>query len=270
MRSCPYPTLFENRTPQDATKLSRYPFTPNPFVLEPEDLSGEKLNLGVVLFGRAAQHFSAVSIALKRAGENGLTEKRVKLSLQGTTREQFHDAFAWTNALHGPAQTIESHEPPECVRVRLLTPLRIKEQGHFVGAKEFRFRAFAANLLRRMSLLAHFFGGCELEADFRASLRRAEEVRLDAAGLVWRDQTRFSSRQKARMKIGGLIGEFDLSLDGIEFLWPCLVIGQWTHVGKNCTFGLGRYVLDPVRKPASATWPSPACLQEPIHDTTSL
>ena len=37
VRSCPYPFLFESRTPPGATKLTRYPRTPGPCVLEPAD-----------------------------------------------------------------------------------------------------------------------------------------------------------------------------------------------------------------------------------------
>lgn len=44
------------------------------------------------------------------------------------------------------------------------------------------------------------------------------------------------------MKLGGLVGEavYEGPLDG---LWPILVFGQWTHVGKNATFGLGGYEI---------------------------
>ncbi|HHY33792.1 MAG TPA: CRISPR system precrRNA processing endoribonuclease RAMP protein Cas6, partial [Firmicutes bacterium] len=53
---------------------------------------------------------------------------------------------------------------------------------------------------------------------------------------------RYSSRQDTRMKLGGLVGtatyEFhDASL--AEFFLPWLVLGEYIHVGKGCTFGLG-------------------------------
>jgi len=266
VETCPYPTIFESRTPTNATKLSRYPFTPNPYVLEPEALQDKVISLGIVLIGQAAKQLPVVSVALERAAETGLTERRVRATLQSRTREQIIGPSRWTDELEAPAQAIEAGRCPERVRIRLMTPLRIKAHGRFVGAKEFRFRAFAANLLRRVSLLTHFFGAHEVEADFRKILSQAAQVELNKAHLTWRDQTRFSSRQGTGMKLGGLIGEFEISLQGIEFLWPCLLIGQWTHIGKNCTFGLGRYVIEPIGKDANPSWPTPAPLQENTHN----
>ena len=266
LNTCPYPALFESRTPENATKLSRYPLTPSPYVLQPDNIQDRVLRLGLVLYGTAAKQFSVVSLALRRAAEKGLTERRVKLRLQSIAKEYSFNSNSWTQDLDAPVQFIETGQPPDQVRVRLLTPLRIKEQGRHVGAKEFRFRAFAANLLRRVSLLTHFFGESALEADFRDGLAQAEKVSLDNVQLKWRDWARFSSRQGTGMKLGGLIGEFEIGLQGIEFLWPCLLIGQWTHVGKNCTFGLGRYVIEPIVTSANPSWPTPAPLQQDAYD----
>lgn len=44
------------------------------------------------------------------------------------------------------------------------------------------------------------------------------------------------------MALGGLVGEAAYEGD-FEPFWPFLVFGQWTHVGKNATFGLGRYAI---------------------------
>ena len=76
LRSCPYPFLFESRTPPGAEKLTRYPHTPGPYVLEPADPrfdTGEDgmVNLGVTLFGPANDHLPYVVHALDRAGRGG-------------------------------------------------------------------------------------------------------------------------------------------------------------------------------------------------------
>jgi CRISPR/Cas system endoribonuclease Cas6 (RAMP superfamily) len=44
------------------------------------------------------------------------------------------------------------------------------------------------------------------------------------------------------MQLGGVIGEWTLEGDLAPF-WPYLHLGQWLHVGKNATFGLGHYQL---------------------------
>ena len=73
LRSCPYPFLFESRTPPGAKKLTRYPRTPGPFVLEPADPRIDTLDrdgtlsLGVTLFGAANDHLPYVVHALEQA-----------------------------------------------------------------------------------------------------------------------------------------------------------------------------------------------------------
>ena len=76
LRSCPYPFLFESRTPPGAEKLTRYPRTPGPVVLEPADPRFDTrpgdgtLNLGVTLFGSASDHLCPMSCtpSNRRAG----------------------------------------------------------------------------------------------------------------------------------------------------------------------------------------------------------
>jgi CRISPR/Cas system endoribonuclease Cas6 (RAMP superfamily) len=42
------------------------------------------------------------------------------------------------------------------------------------------------------------------------------------------------------MKLGGIIGEVVYEGDLTNFV-PLLKIGELTHIGKNTTFGLGKY-----------------------------
>jgi hypothetical protein len=58
----------------------------------------------------------------------------------------------------------------------------------------------------------------------------------------WHDWTRYSSRQRQAMTLGGLVGKVELEGDIAPFA-DVLARGQWLHVGKNATFGLGHYRL---------------------------
>jgi hypothetical protein len=71
--------------------------------------------------------------------------------------------------------------------------------------------------------------------------RRAEQL-ADERALRWQDWTRFSSRQQQEMTLGGVIGDWTLRGDLKELL-PWFWLGQWLHVGKNATMGMGRYSL---------------------------
>ncbi len=107
VQSCPYPYLFESRTPPGAAKLSRYPRTPGPYVLEPADdrfdatdetyaertsdtaVGDENADpawpastrLGVILFGAANDRLPYVVHALDRAARSGLTSRRIEFEL---------------------------------------------------------------------------------------------------------------------------------------------------------------------------------------------
>ena len=258
LERCVYPRTFEKRTPDDAQKLRRYPTIPNPYVLAPRtDAADGTMALDVTLFGDANDDAPAILQALDRAGRDGLTQRRVPLRLLETQAETCAGAAGrWTtiqsdggglrSCLAHIVATPSLDAPPTAVRVRLLSPLRIRSGGRYVHPRELDFRAFAANLLRRISLLTYFFGTCPLEVDFAALLKEAAGVPIEDAQLRWQDRARHSSRQNARIPMGGMVGSFVVRGPLVATLWPCLWLGQWTHIGKGCTMGLGGYALEPV------------------------
>ena len=298
LRSCPYPFLFESRTPPGAKKLTRYPHTPGPYVLEPADPHFDSeddgtLNLGVTLFGPANDHLPYVVHALDRAAQGGLTARRIPLEMvdvqaeaetpgPGAAEGNVADddgprtENGWTTVFEpgGRLSPVPASHPtlpalpPSSIRVRLLTPLRMKRQERFVGAADFDFRAFASNLLRRISLLTYFFSETPLETDFAGLLRHAESIPTTEHALRWQDWTRRSSRQNAEIPMGGVVGSFRLTRPGLDPFWPMLWLGQWTHVGRGCSMGLGRYALEPVGAgengaapgPGGEPWPAPSRL----------
>ena len=232
--------------------LRRYPVTPNPYVLEPADqlvdTGAETLDVGIVLIGRAGAAPEAAVRALARVPHIRMRASFEPVELVDIAAER--PAGAWSPVPpEGPFGSAERPSPPTPpaggVRIRLVSPLRIRRAGRLTRAADFDFRAFAANLLRRVSLLTYFFGGKRFDADFKALLGRAEGVAVGDASLRWRDWTRHSSRQGAYMRMGGLIGDFRIEAAELGPLWPLLWLGQWVHAGKACTMGLGRYLVEP-------------------------
>ena len=98
-------------------------------------------------------------------------------------------------------------------------------------------------LARRYQLLLDVCMGQNApQQDFAALKRQAEAVRFNTGDLYWFDWERYSSRQQQTMKLGGLLGTLRLHGDLAPF-GHLLHLGQWLHVGKETTFGLGRYTL---------------------------
>jgi len=54
------------------------------------------------------------------------------------------------------------------------------------------------------------------------------------------DWSRFSGRQKQRIKMGGLVGLVTYAGDLADYL-PLLALGEFIHVGKGTVFGNGQY-----------------------------
>jgi CRISPR/Cas system endoribonuclease Cas6 (RAMP superfamily) len=78
--------------------------------------------------------------------------------------------------------------------------------------------------------------------DFRGLIEQAQAVQLVRDETRWTTWARYSARQDRRMEWAGLVGA--VTYDGdLKPFWPYLVFGQWTHVGKGATFGLGQYRL---------------------------
>jgi hypothetical protein len=48
-----------------------------------------------------------------------------------------------------------------------------------------------------------------------------------------------SARQQQEMPLGGVLGRWTLQGDDLAALLPWLSLGQWLHLGKNATLGMG-------------------------------
>jgi len=96
-------------------------------------------------------------------------------------------------------------------------------------------------LLRRYFLLWEFHGEEYHAPDFAALIEQAQQVTCDV-DLRWCDWQRYSNRQQQAMSLGGVLGRVVLRGDLAAFL-QMLQAGQWLHIGKETTFGMGKYLL---------------------------
>ncbi len=260
-RGCVYPYVFETPPPPGSAKMRNYSAAPHPFVLSmepaPDDLT---YRLGLTLFGRAHQHLPYVIHALARAGERGIGKQRQPFRLASVRQAAGADLSDWRE-IHHPGQPLASHpgvmpaipELPAAIGVEILTPMRLRRNEQHVTPETFRFADLFGFLLRRISMLTYFHTDTPLETDFAGLTRRSRSVRLIDPLLRWRDWTRYSSRQQTRMEMGGLVGSFRLDGGELAEFWPYLWLGQWTHVGKAATMGLGRYRIAGVEAAGDGT-----------------
>lgn len=246
--SCAYSYIFETPPPPHTEKMRKYNAAPHPFIfkfpLEPTNL--DLYYFDMTLFGHGLRYFPYIIHALNQAGNTGIGGKRQVFKLQ---RIEQLDLESQTSIIYQDGQLLNpatAHRipvptMPERLTITLQSPLRLQEQGKNLNQTRLSFAAFFSHLLRRISLLTYFHTDTPLETDFIGLTQQAQAIAFLNMALDWQDWTRYSSRQATEMQMGGVVGTLTLEMTGLEDFWPYLWLGQWTHVGKATSMGLGAY-----------------------------
>ena len=255
---CPYAYIFET-FPDRETEMLRvgtHEKAPHPFVIEPplEQTRiyepGQTLSFNLVLIGRGTDYLPYFVYAFEELGKMGIGRGRGRYRLERIEidNEQIYDAgqrilkpdtpkrlnVSWDNDRRGNGST-------SSVRLVFQSPARVMYQRTLTSDLDFKILMTA--LLRRLLLLTSFH--CDQSTppwDHKEVIREATEVVTTGNDLTWWDWERYSSRQKTRMKMGGVVGEVSYSGAMDRFL-PILKAGEIFRVGKGTSFGLGKYEL---------------------------
>lgn len=269
IQNCVYSTFFETPPASPETAV-RYTALPHPFVLEPElDArrvveTGEPLTLGLTLIGPATELTPYLIHAFQRAGERGLGRDGGRFKLIDLSQESAPGTEDWGiiyDAAEGRLRQLDiapsllpnvqanaplAEQPPadaQPISLHLQTPLRIKHHGRFIGPQNLTAADLLRALIARAEMLHDLYGPGDHHLDTAALYQALPAVQISRAKLRWQDWTRYSSRQQTSMQMGGLIGRLQLTGDGLTPFLPLLRFGQWIHIGKATSLGLGRYRL---------------------------
>jgi hypothetical protein len=255
LATCPYPEIFETPPPTEH-RLQKFSQVPNPYVIEPPAFgtrsvpAGKELAFDVVLVGRALSWLALIVHAFQRALGHGLGREHARGMLENLAVQ---NGEGWTDIWDAARGRIEEHEaqlavpdfaPTRSAMLRIETPLRLQNQGHPLAIEKLTPRVLVTNLMRRATLLLELHNGQPplLDEPAAKALARHAETFTDERRLRWQDWSRYSSRQKQEMMLGGAVGEWTLEGD-LSPVLPLLWLGQWLHAGKNATMGMGRYTL---------------------------
>lgn len=255
---CAYSLFFETPLPRASKKLRTVDRIPHPVVFEPPAerespwSPGECLRFDGLVLGRALEEFPFLIAAAQKMCEAGLGKNRARFTLNKVITESDRltfkpgDSKARPQALHGVAigDLLPNSEPKKEIGLKLETPLRLVSEKRLVSPASFRH--FARALLSRISAVALFHGGVDLDLDFRGLLERADLVKCTDDNLRIKNIKRWSNRQKRHLDLTGYVGTVAFSGEAIKELWPYIEIGELLHVGKATIFGLGSYqTIDP-------------------------
>lgn len=255
-QACPYPRLFESRVEGPPPPFLRgIRQAVRPYVFEPLGdpgrlAPGDDLRFDLLLFGEAIKLQAYAILAVERMARGGLGAGRARFSLIQVEATDLDGSPRSLFALGAPAPLVPAPPrlpgtaplPSEKLTLRFSTPLRVKTRGGLNDRPTFRDLVF--NMLRRVLELAHFHvPGAAIDWSFSTLLQRADAVRVVASDLRWHDWQRWSNRQNAPMKLGGLVGNLVLKGD-LEPFSSLLRTAEIVHVGKGATFGLGRIAVE--------------------------
>lgn len=251
-RSCPYPAIFDTPPPADARRV--YTQVPHPYIVEPPPWGergfdkGQAFDFHVVLVGTALAQLPLVLAAWRRAlaGRVGPADGAARLERAWAEGDELPVLDGAAGRLRVHAKTL----PPAPlwagggVAIEFVTPLRLTRDGHTLGVDLLAPHDLLMSLLRRVASLTEIQQRRPLAVDFAALNRAAQRIRGRKA-LHWIDWTRRSARQRQSMTVGGVLGRWALEGDDADLAawWPLLHLGQWLHVGKLASFGLGQYRL---------------------------
>lgn len=259
---CPYSYIFETSPGPDSVLLKNLEDIPRPFIIEPplDNRSvftrDDSISFSLTLIGRAVDYLPYFVVAFKELGNVGIGRGKGKFrleeiravhaktgkrelvySFQNQVIKNVDSRFNWADIMNS-ALRAEGELRVKQIIIEFLTPTRLKFQDELVSVPEFHI--VIRSLLRRLANLAYFHCGENLDLDFNSLIGQATKIKIEEINLHWAEWERYSFAQARRMKLGGFTGRVRYKGYLDPFL-PFLKIGEYTHLGKGATFGLGMY-----------------------------
>ncbi len=242
--TCAYSYIFET------TEFSQ---KPRPYIIEVpfndkrSFKKGETIQFTIVLLGKAINYLPHFIFTFIELGKKGLTKKQYKFELVKVTDIDNNIVFqdnkiikkgkvlSWDEILKNTKLNIKNK-----LTLDFTTPLRLSENNELVS--DISFSLIIKKLLKRINDICEFHCDKFNKIETKTIIEKAKSIDIVLNNLEWKDWIRYSNRQKRKMLFGGLLGNITFKGDFKEFL-PYIILGSYIHIGKNCTFGQGKYEI---------------------------
>lgn len=220
------------------------------YVIECEDYeedykAGDMLDFQLILFGKNIVYFHQYMQAFAYLGMDGLGKNKARFSIASVTNSQCEKLMegSRTDNKYFKVQTLAEYVKYRMREKRredfLLfhTPLTLKYQGKIM--EDFQPEAVMAAIARRLYILACFEGIDAGKVDIFGHVPGliSQKVRKSAVA-------RYSSTHKEKIWLKGIRGSARIEAPD-ETAKILLYAGELMHIGKNTSFGFGRYSLMP-------------------------
>lgn len=247
VRNCIARNIFAQDLAADPTAVRKYQKPSLPFafhfpVIPDAPNKGVAVEVEIILIGQAAEHHGAFVQALCSALDGTMSLVSVASVDYSGNRYQLIDEKGTAHAdclfLFSTDELQRTCVPDaDTVTVRVATPLFLLRDGRPLG--NLSFSQFVGALFRRVSSLAYYYGGTEMDCDFKRLAEDSVLIRTMESSLSW---TAWTGTDRGG-KVAGITGRAVFS-GKIDSFYHFLVLGQYLNVGKGSPYGRGRYLLD--------------------------
>lgn len=251
---CAYFCSFEKYLFEKPLNLYGLDEIPKPFVIEPPSdekencRAGDKLEFTLILFGRMIKFLPYFIFTFRVLGETGIGKFKGRYELAqvstdiGRDEKIIYGSYDKIISNDHDVMNISDHISQDDKRIfnsfDFITPTRIKYENDLVVYPDFHH--ITRSLLSRLSALARYHCGFELDLDYSGIIEKSQKIIVKFRRIKWIRWERNSIKHGSKMKTEGFIGTSLYEGNTKEFA-PLLKLGELVHIGKNCTFGLGKY-----------------------------
>ena len=228
------------------------------FVIECEDTrewvhAGDELSFNLLLFGRTIVYFQQDLQAFYYFGMQGIGREHVRFQISKVTNtvgetlvegssiyKERYTVMRVSDYVRHRLASAEVHKIVDRDRCRLVfqSPLALKYQGEM--QEHFLPEAIIAAIERRIFILNCYEGNEEYSKDIAALAE--EHIPAVLNERVWPERVkRYSGTQNSKVAFNGIRGWCDLK--GLEDTIELLLAGELLHIGKNTSFGFGKFTL---------------------------
>lgn len=248
---CPYRVLFSQQLGADPSAVRCHQKPPLPFIFSfPANGAPSKqandFTCTLVLVGKALNHtavfISAFRSLLAKGYKAGLFAEAAVSLVESLDFQGNPTAIARGEAAPetGSLVTLDVQgvvdsrcRPSDAVGVTFITPLKLAKTGKIMCS--FDAGQFVRSLMRRVSALTYYYCDYEMRDNFREYAHAANRIELLEDNYFYADTGR-------RSALSGVMGDGVLNGD-FNDLMPFLALGEYLHLGKGASYGMGQYRL---------------------------
>ncbi|NPA27932.1 MAG: CRISPR system precrRNA processing endoribonuclease RAMP protein Cas6 [Epsilonproteobacteria bacterium] len=198
-------------------------------------LNQKNIEFKYILFNEAISKYPYIISAIEKmftqkgVGKDRVTTDNFKIFYEDKI---IYENGKFNNIKITPKEFVETKKAPSIVKLNLVTPLRLKRDGRFLKPDTLDIKDILLSIIGKKA----FFE--------KASKEHIEQFPTVAMkNLNFIDFSRYSNRQKKKLKIGGIIGEMVIN-NLTPQTYNLLRYGEISGVGKLNSFGLGKIELE--------------------------